>query len=89
MKTTIGLVLAALTLVASPALASDPFVDGYDSAENVCARNVSCCLIISAPLDGAKAYDVEFEARAAGPKGRRPHTRKTLCKTTAAIDPGR
>ena len=85
MKTTIGLVLAALTLVASPALASDPFVDGYDSAENVCARNVSCSLIISDPLDGGKAYDVEFEAEQQGRRADGLITRKTLCKTTARL----
>ena len=61
-KSKIGLALAALTLAASPALARDPFVGGYDGGENVCAKNVSCSLIISDPLDGGKAYNVEFEA---------------------------
>jgi len=62
-------------------LARDPFVGGYDGAENVCAKNVSCSLIISDPLDGGKAYDVECEAEQQGRSGDGPITRKTLCKT--------
>ena len=85
MKTSIGLALAALTLAASPALARDPFVGGYDGGENVCAKNVSCSLIISDPLDGGKAYDVEFEAEQQGRSADGLITRKTLCKTTVRM----
>ena len=85
MKFKFGLALAALTLAASPALARDPFVGGYDGGENVCAKNVSCSLIISDPLNGGKAYDVEFEAEQQGRSADGLITRKTLCKTTVRM----
>jgi hypothetical protein len=85
MKLKIGLALAALTLAASPAFARDPFVGGYDGGDNVCARNVSCSLIISDPLDGGKAYDVDFEAEQQGRSADGLITRKTLCKTTVRM----
>jgi hypothetical protein len=85
MKPKFGLALAALTLATSPALARDPFVGGYDGGANVCAKNVSCSLIISDPLDGGKAYDVAFEAEQQGRSADGLITRKTLCKTTVRM----
>jgi hypothetical protein len=41
-----------------------------------------CSLIISDPLDGGKAYNVEFEAEQQGRSADGLITRKTLCKTT-------
>jgi hypothetical protein len=85
MKAKIGLALAALTLAASPALARDLFVGGYDGGDNVCSKSVLCSLIISDPLDGGKAYNVEFEAEQQGRSADGLITRKTLCKTTVRM----
>jgi hypothetical protein len=85
MKLKFGLALAALTLATSSSLARDPFVGGYDGTDNVCAKNVSCSLIISDPLDGGRAYDVEFEAEQQGRSADGLITRKTLCKVTARL----
>jgi hypothetical protein len=42
-------------------------------------------LIISDPLDGGRAYDVEFEAEQQGRSADGLITRKTLCKVTARL----
>jgi hypothetical protein len=81
MKIKIGLGLAALTLAASPALARDPFVGGYDA---LCTKDVTCSLIVDR-ADGGKTYDVEFEAEQQGRSADGLITQKTLCKTTVRL----
>jgi hypothetical protein len=84
MKLKFGLALATLTLAASSAMARDPFAGGYSGNEGVCARNISCELVID-PVAGGKAYTVWFSAEQ---QGRSPDgliTRKDLCTVTARL----
>ncbi|WP_262030736.1 hypothetical protein [Microvirga sp. Mcv34] len=84
MKLKFGLALAALALATSPATARDPFAGGYSGNDSVCARNISCELVID-PVAGGKAYTVEFSAEQ---QGRSPDgliTRKNPCTVTTRL----